>query len=255
MSSKELTGSLGPVTNDSFSATTLSRRLIHAAWAEFLYRRDTNVRDDVLDDEIAHRMYHGDVAINALEGVDRRTVQKYHQLIEVRNEVKLYKSNLNNLMWSFQARYPASGKEDEDQRSWDRLEETLTVLEGVIAEHMEMFAQRATMEESFAAKRQARSAGQLTIIATVAVPCTFVASVFSMGGKFAAGESLFGVYWAISIPATVVLLAWVLFATSPKLQQLKYQLTSWRRWRLPKLLPWRKTSTGAVDEEKGEKSQ
>lgn len=102
-----------------------------------------------------------------------------------------------------------------------------------VAEYMEIFAQRATMEESFAARSQARSAGQLTIIATVAVPCAFVASIFSMGGPFAAGEPLFGVYWAISIPATLILLIWVLFATSKRLRRVLQQVGAqlWRAWR------------------------
>lgn len=83
---------------------------------------------------------------------------------------------------------------------------------------MEGCSLRAALEESFAADRQARNARQLTWVATVIVPCTFVASVFSMGGSFAAGEDLFYVYWAISVPVTIVLLTWVL------------QAVIWKRW-------------------------
>lgn len=73
------------------------------------------------------------------------------------------------------------------------------------------------MEEKFEAsreaqdaERQARSDVQLTKIATIVVPCTFIASIFSMGVSFAAGEGLLYVYWAISVPITVVLFVWVL---------------------------------------------
>ncbi|KAM0541671.1 hypothetical protein ACHAPJ_013146 [Fusarium lateritium] len=96
---------------------------------------------------------------------------------------------------------------------------------------MVMYAQRAAMEEAFASKQQAfdtyrqteaaneqataanrtaRSSGQLAKIATVAVPCTVAASIFSMNGDFAAGERLFFVYWCVAVPLTVVLLSWVI---------------------------------------------
>lgn len=87
-----------------------------------------------------------------------------------------------------------------------------------------MYSTRSAMEEAYEAKmqtkqadrqtttanRMARSSGQLTKIATIIVPCTFVASIFSMGGDFAAGESLFYVYWIISVSTTVGLLSWIL---------------------------------------------
>lgn len=238
---------MGPAIEDPFSATTFSRRLIHAAWADFLWREDFDFRDLVLDDEAAHHFYQGNTAFMPLKsGVNALTVKKYQQLIETRNSVKRWKLYLNNIMWSFGARLPiSSGMVNEDDHGlWERLEEKLIRMEAEIAEFMDMFSQRTTMEESFAAKQQAMSASQLTIIATIVVPCTFVASILSMGGEFAAGQPLFGVYWAISIPATLVLLVWVLYErneTHPKFQQLKK--------RLEFLRPRKST----VDEEQGEK--
>lgn len=52
----------------------------------------------------------------------------------------------------------------------------------------------AANEQAAAANREARSAGQLTKPATIVVPCTFFASIFSMGEPFAAREHLFCVY-------------------------------------------------------------
>jgi Mg2+ and Co2+ transporter CorA len=87
---------------------------------------------------------------------------------------------------------------ERERRLWRRLEAKLEALDSWLSHHMEEYAQRAAMEESFEARkqtydanRQARSAGQLTKIATIIVLCTFVASIFSMGGSFAAGEDLF----------------------------------------------------------------
>ncbi|KAK6206032.1 hypothetical protein LQW54_007971 [Pestalotiopsis sp. IQ-011] len=98
----------------------------------------------------------------------------------------------------------------EEKRSWKMIYETACKMESNVAEHMEMWSQSAALEQASAANRSARTSGQLTKIATIIVPCTFVGSIFSMGGRFAAGEDLFFVYWAISIPATIMLLVWVL---------------------------------------------
>lgn len=98
----------------------------------------------------------------------------------------------------------------EERRSWTMIYDTVCKLESNVAEHMGMWSQRAALDQASAANRSARTSGQLTKIATIIVPCTFVGSIFSMGGRFAAGEDLFFVYWAISIPATIMLLVWVL---------------------------------------------
>lgn len=52
--------------------------------------------------------------------------------------------------------------------------------------------------------RQSLNAGQLTSMATIFIPASLVAAVFSMGGKFAAGENLFWVFWVISVPLATV---------------------------------------------------
>lgn len=119
----------------------------------------------------------------------------------------------------------------EEKRAWKMLYDTQCSLESKVAEHLEMWSLRAALDQASEAQRQAkeaqnqtaeankqtaeanrmaRTSGQLTKIATIIVPCTFVGSIFSMGGRFAAGEDLFFVYWAITVPVTVILLAWVL---------------------------------------------
>lgn len=241
VSSKTRTGSFGPVTHDPFSATAFTHRFIYCSWLYFLAGKERDLSDAIFRDESGHldRLRQGDnTALQVLNGVDGPTLRDYETLISIRNYLRYYKYTLKNIAWSLGAndlasRNPAEGQ--QDQEPWDRLQEMVTNMLTEVAEHMEVFAQRATMEESFAARRQARSAGQLTIIATVAVPCAFVASIFSMGGggPFAAGEPLFGVYWAISIPATLILLTWVLFATSPRLRRVLQQVEAqlWRPWR------------------------
>lgn len=109
----------------------------------------------------------------------------------------------------------------------------MTSLETLVTGHMEMFAQRATMEESFAARRQARSAGQLMYHHRYDHGTLHLCRVdlfHEMTDNSLRGSLCLEIYWAISTPATLMLLAWVLFAMRPRLQQVLAQL--WRSWRV-----------------------
>ncbi|KAK0373463.1 hypothetical protein CLIM01_09194 [Colletotrichum limetticola] len=99
-----------------------------------------------------------------------------------------------------------------EQRRWNKLDGMLLEVEGTFGTFMDNFAKRANMQRLFANNRQARSAGQLTKLATVAVPFSIVSAIFSMGGDFAAGERLFWVYWGVSLPVTGLLLIWIIFS-------------------------------------------
>lgn len=52
--------------------------------------------------------------------------------------------------------------------------------------------------------RQSLNAGYLTSMATIFIPISLVAAVFSMGGEFAAGKSLFWVFWVLAIPVALL---------------------------------------------------
>jgi hypothetical protein len=211
-------------TNDPFSATIFIRNIVRSIWNEFVTREAINVHDLQFNDEQeqskkrrleSSRDYH-----------DAPSYKKYHDLMVMRQDIREKKRDLQNIMWSFQCRTEKEDPTWEDENnsdlvvddrmtqdkheSWAILEERLEVAETSLGNHLEMFAQRSALVQAEAANRMARSSGQLTKIATVIVPCSFVASIFSMGGKFEAGESLFFVYWTISVPITLVLLAWVL---------------------------------------------
>ncbi|KAK1751063.1 hypothetical protein QBC47DRAFT_392146 [Echria macrotheca] len=60
-------------------------------------------------------------------------------------------------------------------------------------------------------KPQERQVGYLSSLATLFVPVSLVTAIFSIGGDFAAGESHFWVYWAVSVP--VMMLGCVLLFT------------------------------------------
>ena len=67
----------------------------------------------------------------------------------------------------------------------------------------EAYSAAVSVRESIASNRQGQQVGYLTSLATLFIPVSLVAAIFSMGGDFAVGGSQFWVYWAISIPVVV----------------------------------------------------
>ncbi|PNP57853.1 hypothetical protein THARTR1_02011 [Trichoderma harzianum] len=210
-----------------FSATYFARNCIRAVWEEHVWRRERHCHDVLVEDKRLYRVrqkwaYESDEAIQAYDG-----------LMQERQSINFDKMELQAITWKFQLRdagyLPLEDESlrritTEEGRAWRFLEEKLRGMDEIISSHMEMYTVRANMEEAHEAKIQsresylqteainkmARSSGQLAKIVTVVVPCTFVASVLSMNGDFAAGERLFYVYWAISVPVTLILLFWVI---------------------------------------------
>ncbi|KAK4069934.1 uncharacterized protein Triagg1_6729 [Trichoderma aggressivum f. europaeum] len=213
--------------DDVFSATYFARNCIRAVWEEHVWRRKRHFHNVLVEDERLYRVrqkwaYESDEAIKAYDG-----------LMQERQSINFDRMEIQAITWKFQLRDTGYlPLEDERTRriatrediAWRLLEEKLQAMDGIISSHMEMYTVRANMEEAHEAKIQsresylqteatnkmARSSGQLAKIATVVVPCTFVASVLSMNGDFAAGERLFYVYWTISVPVTLILLFWVI---------------------------------------------
>ena len=72
------------------------------------------------------------------------------------------------------------------------------------------------------AKNSASSVGRLSLLATVFVLVSIVATILSRGCEFAAGESKLWVFWAVSAPVLVaeIFLLWLpvdhIFALSSK---------------------------------------
>lgn len=203
------------------SGTTFARNLIRSSWEERIHRAEWELYARMSTDDDKHRKYRG-VGTRAMSSEKQnQNAMWYQEMIQMRRSFNLWRRKVKNISHAFVAedieprvqkklRKTAQLALDRERRSWARLIDKLETMEATISYHMEEFSQRAALEESFSANRQARSAGQLTKIATVIVPCTFVASIFSMGGSFAAGEDLFYVYWAISVPMTAALLLWVI---------------------------------------------
>lgn len=205
-------------TDDPFSATVCVQNFVRSAWEDQIKQDESVVVEEVIFDE---NMYNSEESQASTK--QDSVILAYRNLMMQRRGVNGRLKLLRTIIWELRHRVAAQeayGLEDLTRTQielWRYLEQMLEDTEMQLANHLEMYSQRAIMQESFEAHRQtaasnrlARSSGQLTKIATVVVPCTIVASVFSMNGEFAAGESLFFVYWAVSIPVTLCLLFWVI---------------------------------------------
>ncbi|XXG99319.1 hypothetical protein Hte_005656 [Hypoxylon texense] len=239
-----------PDTKDPFTGTLFVRNIIRSSWEDLIVRRAEEVHDMLVDDQTEYQRRRNMTfderksrSNPSSRGIDPS--HAYQILLLKRQTIQEEKDIVDSIMWKFrckEANIPLQERDrprdsdtsqehnkphhydtlqdllKEESKSWAIMYEKLCRMESTIADHMEMWSQRAALEQeaasfeqTLASNRIARTSGQLTKIATIIVPCTFVASIFSMGGQFAAGEDRFYVYWATSIPVTVVLLSWVLY--------------------------------------------
>jgi Mg2+ and Co2+ transporter CorA len=101
--------------------------------------------------------------------------------------------------------------EEWEAEAWKSLRNAILTLKTRVNIISEAYMQAVSVRESIVANKQARQVGYLTSLATLFIPLSFVAAVFSMGGDFAAGQERFYVFWAISLPITLVALCVYLF--------------------------------------------
>lgn len=81
--------------------------------------------------------------------------------------------------------------------AWKNLREAIQLQKFRVDSILETYMQAISV-------RQSINAGYLTSMATIFIPVSLVAAVFSMGGEFAAGESLFWVFWVVAVPVTLL---------------------------------------------------
>lgn len=219
-----------------FAATGISRNLIHSIWAAYTDSFVWMTEDDMVDDELEFNELNVDEAIqhskaNATFKTYQNNLQNLHNLrrciYEVRRNQHAFTATHAKTGNGTEKQTNKSGKTEDfdlEQERWTRLEERLKEAADVLQTFMGGFSTRADIINAVVSGRESRSSGQLTKLATVAVPFSVVSAIFSMGGDYAAGEQSFGTYWAISVPVTAVLLLWVLFS-----EQLSLKRKEWRK--------------------------
>jgi hypothetical protein len=124
------------------------------------------------------------------------------------------KSSLEALDWELRRNMDALGigcssdssrtTEAWEADAWQGLHVVIGDLKARLDVMLQAYMQSISVRETSDANEQARHVGYLTSLATIFIPLSFVAAVFSMGGDFAAGESRFWVYWAVAVPVAAV---------------------------------------------------
>ncbi|MCJ1402414.1 hypothetical protein MMC11_005634 [Xylographa trunciseda] len=92
-----------------------------------------------------------------------------------------------------------------EKEDWQALQLSVTSLKEQLANLISGYSQEASIQESKTSNYQARSVGRLTSLATILVPFSVTAALFSKGGYFQDGQSLFWVFGVIAIPIAAVL--------------------------------------------------
>lgn len=218
--------------SDPHDATIIARNLIHEIWEAYTSWYTVVLEDELIDDEWAFENLNVDAAIKLAK--DRNSFENYQTTFSHCSAIRRGRRDLQALRHSFTApnedEYGAfddggtqsfANSEGEgcdsrstafEERRWATMDNRWQELELTTQAFMESFATRADMLHAITSSRQSRSSGQLTMLATVAVPFSVIAAIFSMGGDYAAGEAHFAVYWGISVPLAAFLLAWVIFS-------------------------------------------
>ena len=134
------------------------------------------------------------------------------QLWKRRSEQSLQKlGSLSNFITTW-------GDREEDQKQWKSVLEDIIYLQSQLNMHRETIQQTISitttmvqLADSRASMAEAASTKQLTLIALIFVPLSWVASLFSMSNEYAPGGDQFWQYFAVSLPLVCLVLALSVF--------------------------------------------
>jgi len=132
--------------------------------------------------------------------------QDFARLVQAKSSLKALDWELRRNMDALGIGSQASERTAEawEADAWQGLRIVIGNLNSRVDTMLQAYMQSISVRETSDANRQARQVGYLTSLATIFIPVSFVAAVFSMGGEFAAGESRFWVFWAIAAPVATV---------------------------------------------------
>lgn len=92
-----------------------------------------------------------------------------------------------------------------EEADWRSLHDEGRSLEAKFDNMIEEYVQETSIQQS-------RSVGRLTALATILVPCSIIAGIFSMSDEYLVGKKLFWVFWAVALPV-VGIFALAVFTT------------------------------------------
>lgn len=195
------------------NSTAICRKLVLSAWT-------ASIR--VIEAHVIQEQYRLSIAASENEfrastWLDRAwtkpwQARQFGRLIRAKSVLESVDADLYHNMDALGIESKSPTVEEWEADAWKSLQQAVRTLKARVDLILQAYTQAASIQESVIANKQARSVGYLTSLATLFIPASFIAAVFSMGGDFSAGERLFWVFWAISGP--IVLVACVFLFTN-----------------------------------------
>lgn len=142
--------------------------------------------------------------------------EAFHQLLDQQLTIGTISTDLQRTMRALGVGAKNTIIDDEETEHWEELSKSIASLNEKITQLITGYSQEASIRETRTSNYQARSVGRLASLATVLVPFSVTAAIFSMGGDFSAGQQLFWVFWVVAIPIAIILFC-ALFTTSAEL--------------------------------------
>ena len=191
-------------TKDPMSATFVCRNLVRCTWKAYLASRTVAYHDRL--DEILFK----NPVTNAPNWFQTWDVawraDVFRRLFSTRLAIEeCVVQDIVPNMKALGINYSTTILSEQEIQEWKSLQSYGTALIDTYATFMDAYLQENSLQESRTSNEQARSVGRLTALATVLVPFSIIAGMFSMGGDFLAGQSRFWVFWAVCLPVVVAL--------------------------------------------------
>lgn len=201
-------------TADPTSSSDVCRQLVLSAWTAGLRVNEAQV----IRKQYQMSVGPGSKTFNPRTWLDRSwthpwTERDFGRLVRAKSTLESIDSSLLYNMDALGIGGNNHLGEEWEVEAWKSLRSAVQTLKTRVNMISEAYMQAVSVRESIVANTQARQVGYLTSLATLFIPLSFVAAVFSMGGDFAAGQKRFYVFWAISVPITLVALCVLLFGS------------------------------------------
>ena len=132
-------------------------------------------------------------------------VEAFHSLLYQQLAAGSIVRGVRHAMRIFSVEATDTVVDEREREEWEALLLAVASLKEELANLINGYTQEASIQESKTSNYQARSVGRLTSLATILVPFSVTAALFSMGGDFQAGQSLFWVFWVIATPIAAIL--------------------------------------------------
>jgi hypothetical protein len=193
----------GKVTDDLVSATLVYQRYLGYLWTD-LQSRLNDYRE--LYNTLHFMIHFNRVVKTWFQSWNLEvSTETFRRLVFAKAAIEIMGDGIVHNMRVLRLGSPNSTFSESDIESWEALKEIGSSLRQKISGLMDAYVQEAGLQENQLSNYQARNIGRLTSLATILVPLSVTAGMFSMGGEFLPGESKFWIFWAVTAPMILVL--------------------------------------------------